>query len=60
MELDRFELPEVLTQASEDYKCIIRHFFPGLKLLIVQIDDNIVIDEEWDIKDNGFGIYKGD
>jgi hypothetical protein len=51
---------EVLTQTWDDYECIIRHFFPHLKLLVVLIDDGIMIDEVWDIKNNDFEAYEGD
>jgi hypothetical protein len=51
---------EVLTQTEDDYECIIRHFFPRLKLLIVLIDDGIVIDDAWEIKNNDSGVYEDD
>ena len=49
---------EVLTQTKDE--CIIRHFLPSLKLLIVLIDDGIAIDKAWDIKNNDFEVYEGD
>jgi hypothetical protein len=51
---------EVLTQTFDDYECIIRHFFPHLKLLIVLIDDSIVIYEAWNIKEGDFKAYESD
>jgi hypothetical protein len=51
---------EVLTQTWDDYKCIIQHFFPSLKLLVVLVNDAIAIEHVWDIKSNDFEAYKGD
>lgn len=51
---------EVLTQTWDDYECIIRHFFPSLKLLVVLVDDAIAIEHVWDVKNNDFGGYEGD
>ena len=48
---------EVLIQTTDDYECIIRHFFPHLELLVVLIDDDVVIHEAWD---NDFKTYEGD
>lgn len=51
---------EVLTQTFDDYECIIRHFFPHVKLLIVLIDDGITIHEAWDVKEGDFKAYESD
>jgi hypothetical protein len=50
---------EVLTQTWDDYECIIRYFFPSLKLLVVLVDDAIAIEYVWDIKSNDFEVYEG-
>ena len=34
--------------------------FPYLKLLVVLVEDAIVIEDVWDVRDNDFEEYEGD
>ncbi|KIM93136.1 hypothetical protein OIDMADRAFT_61922 [Oidiodendron maius Zn] len=51
---------EVLTQSTNDYECVIRHFFPRLELLIVLVDDGITINAAWKIQNDKFEVYEDD
>jgi hypothetical protein len=51
---------EVLTQSTNDYQCVIRHFFPRLKLLVVLVDDGVPINAAWKIRNDKFGVYEDD
>ena len=51
---------EVLTQSTNDYQCVIRHFFPHLKLLIVLVDDEVTINAAWNIRNDKFEVYEDD
>jgi hypothetical protein len=47
---------EILTQAVDDYECIIRYFSPHMEPLVVLIGDGITIHKAW----NDFKAYEGD
>lgn len=49
---------DLLVHLPDDYECFIRHFFPKLLVLIVLIDDEIDIDEDWGIHDLEYGRYE--
>jgi hypothetical protein len=51
---------EVLTQSTNDYQFVIRHFFPRLKLLVVLVDDEIPISTAWKIRNDRFEVYEDD
>lgn len=51
---------EFVTQTTDDYECVLRHFFPSLRLLVVLIDDAVAIDRAWNIKNNNFKKYESD
>lgn len=51
---------EVLTQSTIDYQCVIRHFFPRLKLLVVLVDDEVTINAAWKIRNDKFEVYEDD
>ncbi|PMD42034.1 hypothetical protein L207DRAFT_510343 [Hyaloscypha variabilis F] len=52
---------ELFFSTHDDCECIIRHFFPDLRMLIILIDDGIgEIEKIWGIQDGDFGPYEDD
>jgi hypothetical protein len=51
---------DVFISTHDDCECIIRHFFPNLKLLILLIDDEYDIEDMWYIQNEDFKEYEED
>lgn len=49
---------DLLVHLPDDYESFVRHFFPNLLVLIVLIDNETDIDEDWSIHDLEYGRYE--